>query len=277
MQFVSAEALWQTFAQRAMLVLADEGRPMDEIEALHIAEAVVERGDLPLLGRDPGETYKMGIMGGTFDPIHNGHLVAAEQAYDDLGLDVVVFMPAGSPAFKQHKRVTSGEDRYAMTLLATSDNPHFLASRFEVDREGITYTAETLERLSAIYPKNVEFYFITGADAIAEIVTWRDAGKIARLAHLVGATRPGYDLAHARAAFEESPYKFDVTYLEVPALAISSSYLRKRVEADQSLRYLTPDQVTGYIHKHHLYGVKPKRYGSSDLEMDALGQRGGER
>ena len=107
-------------------------------DKLVITEGIVERGDLPLLGADPGRTYRMGIMGGTFDPIHHGHLVAAEAAYDMLGLDVVVFMPAGSPAFKQNKRVTAGEDRYAMTLLATSDNPHFMASRFEVDRAGIT-------------------------------------------------------------------------------------------------------------------------------------------
>lgn len=238
---------------------------MDIDAAREVARRAVERRDLPLLGQNPNVTYRMGIMGGTFDPIHNGHLVAAEQAFDDLNLDVVVFMPAGSPAFKQNKRVTMGEDRYAMTLLATSDNPHFLASRFEVDREGITYTAETLELLSLAYPPNVELYFITGADAIAEVVTWRDAEKIARLAHLVGATRPGYDLAHARNAIRASGLDFDVTYLEVPALAISSSYLRERVTAGQSLRYLTPDAVTGYIHKHHLYGVRPRRYGSTEL------------
>ena len=238
---------------------------MDIDAAREVARRAVERRDLPLLGQNPNVTYRMGIMGGTFDPIHNGHLVAAEQAFDDLNLDVVVFMPAGSPAFKQNKRVTMGEDRYAMTLLATSDNPHFLASRFEVDREGITYTAETLELLSLAYPPNVELYFITGADAIAEVVTWRDAEKIARLAHLVGATRPGYDLAHARNAIMASGLDFDVTYLEVPALAISSSYLRERVTAGQSLRYLTPDAVTGYIHKHHVYGVRPRRYGSTEL------------
>lgn len=226
---------------------------------------VSERMDLPRLGQDPSVTYRMGIMGGTFDPIHNGHLVAAEQAFDDLNLDVVVFMPAGRPAFKQDKHVSTGEDRYAMTLLATSDNPHFLASRFEVDRQGITYTADTLQRLHDIYPPNVELYFITGADAISEIVTWRDAHKIARLAHVVGATRPGYDLVHAQTAINDSGFDFDVTYLEVPALAISSSYLRERVTAGQSLRYLTPDTVTGYIHKHRLYGVRPRRYGSTEL------------
>ena len=157
----------------------------------------IDLTDLPPLGADPSRTYRLGIMGGTFDPIHYGHLVAAEQAFDDLSLDVVVFMPAGRPAFKLDKKVTSGEDRYAMTLLATSDNPHFLASRFEVDREGVTYTADTLRLLRGLYPANVEFYFITGADAITEIVAWRDAEDIARLAHLVAATRPGYDLDRA--------------------------------------------------------------------------------
>ncbi len=227
-----------------------------------LAQGVLDRGDLPLLGQDPARSYRLGVMGGTFDPIHNGHLVAAEQAFDDLGLDVVVFMPAGRPAFKQDRRVSLGEDRYAMTLLATSDNPHFVASRFEVDRPGVTYTVDTLELLRELYPDNVEIYFITGADAIAEIVGWRSADKIARLATLVGATRPGYDLSSAQRSIAESPYGFKVIYLEVPALAISSSYLRARVAASQSLRYLTPDPVTGYIHKHKLYGVRPARYGS---------------
>ncbi|MCR4870303.1 MAG: nicotinate-nucleotide adenylyltransferase [Atopobiaceae bacterium] len=219
-------------------------------------ERAIDMFDLPRLGSDPERTYRLGIMGGTFDPIHNGHLVAAEQAFDDLGLDLVVFMPAGRPAFKLDKKVTSGEDRYAMTLLATSDNPHFTASRFEIDREGVTYTADTLRLLHGIYPDNVRFYFITGADAIADIVTWRDAADIARLARIVAATRPGYDLSHAQEVIEESGLPFDVTYLEIPALAISSTYLRMRAELGQSLRYLTPDTVTGYIRKHGLYDVQ---------------------
>ena len=200
-------------------------------------------------------------MGGTFDPIHNGHLVTAEQAFDDLSLDLVVFMPAGRPAFKQDQRVTSGEERFAMTLLATADNPHFVASRFEIDRAGVTYTADTLRLLRELYPDNVEFYFITGADAITDIVSWRDAADIARLAHLVAATRPGYDLDRAWDAIAASGLDFDVTYLSVPALAISSSHLRDRVAAGQSLRYLTPDAVTGYLHKHGLYGAPRNRYG----------------
>ena len=220
----------------------------------------IDMFDLPRLGSNPNRTYRLGIMGGTFDPIHNGHLVAAEQAFDDLGLDLVVFMPAGRPAFKQDKNVTSGEDRYAMTLLATSDNPHFMASRFEIDREGITYTADTLRIMSGLYPDNVRLYFITGADAIADIISWRDAGDIARLARLVAATRPGYDLSNAKRIIDESPYDFDVTYLEIPALAISSTYLRDRAEMGQSLRYLTPDSVTGYIRKHGLYDVQNLRH-----------------
>lgn len=219
--------------------------------------------DLPRLGDTPEKTYRLGIMGGTFDPIHNGHLVAAEQAFHDLSLDVVVFMPAGRPAFKLDKQVTSGEDRYAMTLLATADNPHFLASRFEIDRGGVTYTADTLRLLREVYPDNVEFYFITGADAIADIVSWHHADEIARTAHLVAATRPGYNLDHAMDAITASGIDFDVTYLSVPALAISSSYLRQRVADGEGLRYLTPDAVTGYLHKHRLYGASARHFGQT--------------
>ncbi len=219
-----------------------------------------ERFDLPQLGQDPSRTYRLGIMGGTFDPIQIGHLVAGEQAYDDLFIVLVVFMPAGSPAFKQGKKIASGEDRYAMTLLATSDNPHFVASRFEVDRPGITYTSETLRLLKEHYPQNVELYFITGADAIADIVRWNNSASIAENATLVGATRPGYNLDKAAGAIDSPGIDFHVIYLEVPALAISSSYLRERVAKGQSLRYLTPDSVTGYLHKHQLYGAKAGKY-----------------
>jgi nicotinate-nucleotide adenylyltransferase len=208
---------------------------------------------LPPVPKVLGRKRRLGIMGGTFDPIHYGHLVAAEQAAGDLGLDLVVFMPAGRPAFKQGRDVSSGEDRYSMALLATSSNPLFYCSRFEVAREGITYTADTLRLLRALYPDDVEFYFITGADAISEIVSWHDAATIASLAKFVGATRPGYDLDRARDAIRRSGVDFDVTYLEVPALAISSSYLRQRRREGQSLRYLTPDSVVGYIEKHSLY------------------------
>lgn len=143
-----------------------------------------------------------------------------------------------------------------MTLLATSDNARFYASRLEIERPGVTYTADTLEQLRELYPDNVEFYFITGADALVDIVTWHEAGRVARLAKLVGATRPGYDLERARRAIAESGLPFDVTYLEVPALAISSSDLRARTREGMPVRYLTNDSVVGYISKHGLYRTK---------------------
>ncbi len=227
--------------------------------------------DLPKLGQDPSRTYRLGVMGGTFDPIHNGHLVAAEQAAHDLKLDVVVFVPAGSPAFKQQRKVSSAEDRLAMTLLATADNPRFLVSRVEVDRPGITYTVDTLQLLRDHYPANVDLYFITGADAISDILRWRDADRIASLAHLVGATRPGYDLERARASLSQSGLDFQVHYLEVPALAISSSDLRARVASGQSIRYLTKDSVLGYVDKRGLYDAAQPSY----VAPDALGLMGG--
>ena len=140
---------------------------------------------LPELPLEDGQEFRLGIMGGTFDPIHYGHLVTAEQARESLDLDAVLFMPAGSPAFKLDKPVTPAEDRYAMTVLATAANPAFLASRFEIDRPGVTYTADTLHALRDFYPPQVKLYFITGADAIIDIVTWHDAERIAELATFI--------------------------------------------------------------------------------------------
>ena len=240
------------------------------------ATADVERRlvrDLPPLGADRDRTYRLGIMGGTFDPIHNGHLVTAEQAAGDLSLDLVVFVPAGKPAFKQGRQVTSPEDRYDMALLATADNPRFLVSRIEVDRPGVTYTADTLELFRQHYPSNVELYFITGADAIIDLLTWHDAGRIAGLAGLVGATRPGYDLDRARSRIASSGIDFQVTYLEVPALAISSSDLRARVSAGQSLRYLMPDQVVGFLTKRGLYGAEFHSHAVKRFSTTAAAER----
>ena len=211
---------------------------------------------LPELGADPAREYRLGIMGGTFDPIHYGHLVTAEQAREAADLDLVLFMPAGSPAFKQDARVTPPEDRYAMTLLATAANPAFDASRFEIDRTGVTYTVDTLEALRAHYPKNVQLFFITGADAILDIVTWKNAARIASLAVLVAATRPGYDIEEAQARITRSGIDFDVRYIEIPALAISSTNIRERVAAGKSIRYLMPETVRGYIAKNGLYNSR---------------------
>lgn len=208
---------------------------------------------LPALGEDVGRTYRLGIMGGTFDPIHYGHLVTAEQAREALVLDLVLFMPAGSPAFKLDKRVTRAEDRYAMTVLATAANDAFYASRFEIDRPGVTYTVDTLRMLRSHYPDNVELYFITGADAILDIVSWHDAAEIAELATLIAASRPGYDIAQARMRIAAAGIPFDVRYIEIPALAISSTNIRQRVACGKSARYLTSESVLGFIRKNGLY------------------------
>ena len=205
---------------------------------------------LPELPLEDGQEFRLGIMGGTFDPIHYGHLVTAEQARESLDLDAVLFMPAGSPAFKL---VTPAEDRYAMTVLATAANPAFLASRFEIDRPGVTYTADTLHDLRDFYPPQVKLYFITGADAIIDIVTWHDAERIAELATFIAATRPGFDIDTARARIKESGLPFDVRYIQIPALAISSTNIRKRVARGMSVRYLTSESVLGYIRKRRLY------------------------
>ncbi|MDO4436730.1 MAG: nicotinate-nucleotide adenylyltransferase [Coriobacteriaceae bacterium] len=211
---------------------------------------------LPPLGADAHKTYRLGIMGGTFDPIHYGHLVTAEQAREALDLDLVLFMPAGSPAFKQDRSVSDAEDRYAMTVLATAANAAFYPSRFEIDRPGVTYTVDTLSALREHYPDNVELYFITGADAIMDILAWHDAQRVASLATLIAATRPGYDIDTARAHIAASGIDFDVRYIEIPALAISSSNIRELVSVGKSVRYLTSESVMGYILKNHLYEPK---------------------
>nr|WP_041739190.1 nicotinate-nucleotide adenylyltransferase [Coriobacterium glomerans] len=200
-----------------------------------------------------GRERRLGIMGGTFDPIHYGHLVTAEQAREALELDLVLFMPAGSPAFKRGKSVSTPEDRYAMTVLATAANPAFYACRFEIDRKGITYTVDTLRALRDYYASDVELFFITGADAILDIVSWRDAEQIAGLATLIAATRPGYDISQAQERIEASGFPFDVRYIEIPALAISSTNIRARVRANKSVRYLTSESVIGFIRKNRLY------------------------
>lgn len=212
-----------------------------------------KRLTLPELGKDPTRTYRLGIMGGTFDPIHYGHLVTAEQAREALNLDLVLFLPAGAPAFKLDQKVSSPEDRYAMTVLATAANESFYTSRLEIDRGGVTYTVDTLNYLRAQYPSNVKLYFITGADAILDIVSWHDAGQIAELATLIAATRPGYDISQAHERIEASGFPFDVRYIEIPALAISSTNIRQRVALGKSIRYLTSESVIGYIRKNRLY------------------------
>jgi nicotinate-nucleotide adenylyltransferase len=192
-------------------------------------------------------------MGGTFDPIHHGHLVAASEVADRFDLDEVVFVPTCQPWQKRGRRVTPAEDRYLMTVIATASNPRFWVSRVDIDRGGLTYTKDTLRDLHTLYP-NSELYFITGADALASILTWQDVEELFSLARFVGVSRPGYDLDgdHVAAAFGSLPSDA-LTLLEVPALAISSSDCRARAAQNRPIFYLVPDGVVQYVAKRGLY------------------------
>lgn len=188
-------------------------------------------------------------MGGTFDPIHHGHLVAASEVQAWFDLDEVVFVPTGAPWQKAEQQVSPAEDRYLMTVIATAANPRFTVSRVDIDRDGPTYTIDTLRELAAEMP-DAELYFITGADAIGDIFTWRDVDELFSLANFVGCTRPGYTMNPA--TLSKIPGD-RVTMLEIPALAISSSDCRKRKNRGEPVWYLVPDGVVQYIAKYDLY------------------------
>jgi nicotinate-nucleotide adenylyltransferase len=188
-------------------------------------------------------------MGGTFDPIHHGHLVAASEVQGWFGLDEVIFVPTGQPWQKAERAVSPAEHRYLMTVIATAANPRFRVSRVDIDRAGPTYTVDTLRDLHAELP-DADLYFITGADALTDIFSWRDAEDAFSLAHFVGCTRPGSEMDAE--TLDKIPDE-QVTMLEVPALAISSTECRQREAAGQPIWYLVPDGVVQYIHKHHLY------------------------
>ncbi|GAA1795702.1 nicotinate-nucleotide adenylyltransferase [Planosporangium flavigriseum] len=186
-------------------------------------------------------------MGGTFDPIHNGHLVAASEVADLFALDEVVFVPTGEPWQKGEEAVSPAEDRYLMTVIATASNPQFHVSRVDIDRKGPTYTVDTLRDLHEVYGSNADLYFITGADALEKILSWKDADQIFSLAHFVGVTRPGFELSDAHLPADA------VSLVQVPAMAISSTDCRARVAAGKPVWYLVPDGVVQYIAKRHLY------------------------
>jgi nicotinate-nucleotide adenylyltransferase len=202
------------------------------------------------LGTAPGASRRrIGVMGGTFDPIHHGHLVAASEVQAWFDLDEVVFVPTGQPWQKAHREVSEPEDRYLMTVIATASNPRFWVSRVDIDRDGPTYTIDTLRDLKAMLG-DVELFFITGADALGDIFTWRDADELFELAHFVGCTRPGYEMEDS--ALEGIP-EDRVTIVEIPALAISSTECRNRTAAGEPVWYLVPDGVVQYINKYALY------------------------
>ena len=187
---------------------------------------------------------RVGVMGGTFDPIHHGHLVAASEVAQNYDLDEVIFVPTGQPWMKTD--VSAGEHRYLMTVIATAANPRFTVSRVDLERQGPTYTIDTLREIKAERP-DAELYFISGADAIAQILEWKDHQELWTLAKFVAVSRPGHALS-IRGLPEQS-----VSSMEVPALAISSSDCRDRVNRGYPVWYLVPDGVVQYISKHHLY------------------------
>ena len=191
-----------------------------------------------------GRRQRIGVMGGTFDPIHHGHLVAASEVARSFDLDEVVFVPTGQPADKPN--VSLAEHRYLMTVIATASNPQFNVSRVDIDRLGYTYTIDTLRDIQEKHP-DAQLFFISGADAIEQIVGWKDVDKLWALAHFVAVSRPGHELSVTGLPNE------NVSLLEVPALAISSTDCRSRVEREYPVWYLVPDGVVQYISKHHLY------------------------
>jgi nicotinate-nucleotide adenylyltransferase len=202
---------------------------------------------------------KIGVMGGTFNPIHYGHLVTAEEALNQFSLEKVIFIPTGEPPHKTFDRIASPEDRYLMTVMATASNNNFYVSRVEIDRKGKSYTIDTLRELKKVYGEDAELFFITGADAILEILSWKNTKEIITLCKLIAATRPGYNISR----IEELIEKLDVTetgkadskifVMEIPALAISSTDIRNRIKTGRPVNYLLPENVSSYLLKYNLY------------------------
>jgi nicotinate-nucleotide adenylyltransferase len=197
-----------------------------------------------------GGGNRIGIMGGTFDPIHHGHLVAASEVAHAFSLDEVVFVPTGQPWEKGQREVAPAEDRYLMTVIATASNPRFTVDRVDIDRQAPTYTIDTLHDLRAARGPEPEFFFITGADALARLISWRRADELLTLAHFVGCTRPGHQL-HQLSGHSLSDRQ--ASLIEIPALAISSTACRERVRAGEPIWYLVPDGIVQYIAKRRLY------------------------
>ncbi|MDF2877149.1 MAG: nicotinate-nucleotide adenylyltransferase [Clostridia bacterium] len=198
---------------------------------------------------------KLAIMGGTFDPIHIGHLVTAEEVRHEFNIDEVIFVPTGHPPHKSNINMTTSEHRYLMTVLATAANASFKVSRLEIDREGVTYTIDTIKELKRMYGEEVRLYFITGADAIHKILTWKESEKLLQLCEFVAVTRPGHNKNELLWQIDELKrrYQTNIHFLEVPALAISSSNIRERIHHMKTIKYLVPEEVENYIKKYNLY------------------------
>lgn len=201
---------------------------------------------------------RLGVMGGTFDPIHNGHLVTAEEALFQFKLDEVVFIPSARPPHKTSVKTSPAEDRLRMVELAIEDNPYLSVSAMELESEGLSYTIETLRELHRIHGAGTELFFITGADAILEILTWKDPHDVLSEARFIAATRPGYPLEKLREALPDvnstgEPAMEQVHAMEIPTLAISSTDVRRRAAECRPFRYLVPEKVWAYINEKGMY------------------------
>ncbi|WP_027702457.1 nicotinate-nucleotide adenylyltransferase [Metaclostridioides mangenotii] len=202
---------------------------------------------------------KLGILGGTFDPIHYAHLATAEFIRDKYKLDKIIFIPSGNPPHKK-SIVTDKKDRYNMVLLATESNDDFFVSDIEIKKEKRSYTVDTLEMLNQCY-KDAELYFITGADAICSIEEWKDVKRNFELATFIAATRPGISLLRAQETIEKliKKYDADIITVYVPSLDISSTYIRDQLEVGKSVRYLMPDSVEKYLYDKKIYSMEMSR------------------
>ncbi len=207
------------------------------------------------VGEGCWQQMNVGIMGGTFDPVHIGHLVTAEEAREQYKLDKVLFVPAGQPPHKDQGVISGSEHRYLMTVLAVINNPFFEVSRFEIDKNKPSYTIDTVRHFFNILGKDVNIFFITGADAILEILTWHDYKELLDFCTFIAASRPGYSLKkiserikpHYPAVLRK------VHLLENPAMAVSSTFIRERIRSGQTIKYLTTEAVEHYIYKNSLY------------------------
>jgi nicotinate-nucleotide adenylyltransferase len=201
------------------------------------------------------ERIRYAIMGGTFDPIHFGHLAAAETVREKLNCQKVIFIPSGNPPHKKGRVLTDSIHRYTMTVLAANSNPYFEVSNIEMNRNGYSYTLDTIKELNKYYGKKVELLFITGADALLEIETWHKVDELLRLCSFVAVTRPGYDKSklEQKLLYLQSKYNVELHIVDVPGLNISSTDIRKRVGEGASIRYLVSDAVEQYIFKYELY------------------------
>ncbi len=198
---------------------------------------------------------RLALMGGTFDPIHYGHMVTAEAARSQFNLDKVIFVPTGYPPHKRNKNITNSKHRFLMTVLAVTTNPYFEASRFEVEKSIYSYTIDTVKYFVDLYGSQVKLYFITGADAVMEILTWKSVKELTKHCNFIAATRPGYDLEQLDLTLHKLPKESRNSFekFEVPALAISSTDIRNRVKNNKPIKYLVPETVEYYIYKNNLY------------------------